>query len=408
MTVTFFNKGIIIPAALTTFGLSAKLEGSIGFFGTGLKYAISIILRTGHEISIQCGKTSYSFTLEKQTHRDQEFSIPMMQTIICDANNDAIFEKTEAMPFTTNLGKTWDLWQAYRELFCNAMDEKGGAELGRDHCADDETCIRVSGAEFEAIHNNRFGEVLMPGWGTEPIGNWGGVQIFQGKSDYLYYKGIRVYKLLKPSLFTYNVVDSISLTEDRTLSYPYEYRRRVERAVMNCCSNTDILRTIYSVNPEDDVFEAEFDFESASPGTDSVVILKSMAKSKVPMARAVFMKARHLLMGDFLGTDDMMNAIEVKQMEKAVKFLKKMGMDIGEYPILFFATLGDGVLGQAIEGKILLSRAAFVGGTKMLAGTIMEEYLHLKYHFYDCTRQFQNHLIDLVISTEELRQKKPL
>jgi hypothetical protein len=47
--VVFENPGEIDAAAIRTFGVSVKEgENPIGFFGTGLKYAIAILLRTGH------------------------------------------------------------------------------------------------------------------------------------------------------------------------------------------------------------------------------------------------------------------------------------------------------------------------------------------------------------------------
>ncbi len=55
--VIFRNKGVIDPSSITTFGVSSKENpGAIGFFGTGLKYAIAILLREGCDITIHAGK----------------------------------------------------------------------------------------------------------------------------------------------------------------------------------------------------------------------------------------------------------------------------------------------------------------------------------------------------------------
>lgn len=54
--VIFRNKGIIDPRSITTFGVSSKdSESAIGYFGTGLKYAIAILLREGCKIDIYTG-----------------------------------------------------------------------------------------------------------------------------------------------------------------------------------------------------------------------------------------------------------------------------------------------------------------------------------------------------------------
>lgn len=54
MAVIFENPGEIDPRMISTFGVNVKENDSaIGFFGTGLKYAIAILLRNHHRISIQ-------------------------------------------------------------------------------------------------------------------------------------------------------------------------------------------------------------------------------------------------------------------------------------------------------------------------------------------------------------------
>lgn len=46
--IIFRNAGTIDPKSITTFGVSSKENpGAIGFFGTGLKYALAILLRHG-------------------------------------------------------------------------------------------------------------------------------------------------------------------------------------------------------------------------------------------------------------------------------------------------------------------------------------------------------------------------
>jgi hypothetical protein len=59
------NAGLIPMEAVTTMGVSAKEgENPIGFFGTGLKYAIASLLRTSHKITIWRGLDRYDFATE--------------------------------------------------------------------------------------------------------------------------------------------------------------------------------------------------------------------------------------------------------------------------------------------------------------------------------------------------------
>ena len=70
--------------------------------------------------------------------------------------------------------------------------------------------------------------------------------------------------------------------------------------------------------------------------------------------------------------------------------------------------MGEGILGKAEQGKIYLSPQAFDQGTKILAGTLWEEYLHLTALFEDGTRNFQNYLINKCMSLAELLQGEPV
>src|ERR1700761_673266 len=112
MSVVFENPGEIDPLAIRTFGVSVK-EGDnpIGFFGTGLKYALSILLRTGHHISIQAGERTLTFATKEAAIRNQPFNLITMDG--------------EPLGFTDAVGKTWEVWMAYRELYCNCKDEGG-------------------------------------------------------------------------------------------------------------------------------------------------------------------------------------------------------------------------------------------------------------------------------------------
>ena len=110
--VYFSNNEELDPISITTFGINAKNNDSaIGYFGTGLKYAIAIILREGCKIAINSCGNSYKFSLKEQTIRGKSFSV------ICMNGNP--------LGFTTELGKNWELWMAYRELHCNTLDEGG-------------------------------------------------------------------------------------------------------------------------------------------------------------------------------------------------------------------------------------------------------------------------------------------
>ena len=111
----FHNPGEIDIRGATVAGLSAK-EGDtpIGFFGTGLKYALATALRFKCQVIIHSGTKTHIFWLKNETIRGKPFDTIQMQTDRGDFVD---------LGFTTELGKTWELWMSYREFLCNALDE---------------------------------------------------------------------------------------------------------------------------------------------------------------------------------------------------------------------------------------------------------------------------------------------
>ena len=103
-----------------------------------------------------------------------------------------------------------------------------------------------------------------------------------------------------------------------------------------------------------------------------------------------------------------LDAVDQQRLRVAVAFCKKIGFPVDEYPIIVSGTMGASLLGLADGGKIYISKRAFHQGTKMVAGTLIEEFLHLRNGVHDETRQMQNLLIDTICSLGERITRKPL
>lgn len=106
------NKGLLDVTLMKLIGASTKTEDTtkIGQFGTGLKYAISYLLRTGNQFKIFIGETEISFEL-KELHVLNK----SLHEIYCDG---------VSMNITTQYGYQWTAWEILRELWCNAIDEE--------------------------------------------------------------------------------------------------------------------------------------------------------------------------------------------------------------------------------------------------------------------------------------------
>src|SRR3990172_10357377 len=117
MTVSFKNSGKIDPRCITIIGVSVKeTENPIGYFGTGLKYAIAIILREGGQITIWRGLERFDFNTVNIEIRGESMKL--------------IHMNGRELGFTTALGKHWKVWQAMREIYCNTVDENGISKEG--------------------------------------------------------------------------------------------------------------------------------------------------------------------------------------------------------------------------------------------------------------------------------------
>lgn len=230
--LVFENPGLIDETALTTMAVSVKTgESPIGQFGTGLKYAIAIVLRLGGRITILRGRRALVFGVRERTIRGREFRV-----ITLDGR---------PLGWTDQMGAHWEPWMAYRELWSNARDE--GGRVWRAESADDVTAeprvtkVLVECPELERAHEERYRIILQ----TEPLVVCPGVEIHAGASRYIYYRGIRVGELQgdEAALYTYNLTGHQSLTEDRTLQYPWMVASTVARALVQC-TNAAVLHDV--------------------------------------------------------------------------------------------------------------------------------------------------------------------
>jgi hypothetical protein len=104
------NKGEVDPQALTLLGASVKDdEKSIGFFGSGNKYALASVLRIGLELRIFSGEREILIETRSQTFRNEVFSV--------------IYVDGQPTSITTRTGPKWGICDAIREFYSNARDE---------------------------------------------------------------------------------------------------------------------------------------------------------------------------------------------------------------------------------------------------------------------------------------------
>lgn len=216
MTYAFVTNTVIPIDAFTTFGINAKPNSGnpIGYFGTGLKYAVAVILRQGGTIRVLVDGTEYEFYTTDADFRGKHFKKIRMKK-----RGDILGRwRYEPLPFTTELGKNWDLWHAYRELESNTRDE-GGSSLECEPATLSEskgkTIIEVNCAGFQDVVNIE-NDVFLDNAGKKVFENRH-FTMYDTPSKYLYYRGVRVYDMRYQARYTYDFKQGcVDLSEDRS------------------------------------------------------------------------------------------------------------------------------------------------------------------------------------------------
>ncbi len=398
--VAFINDGEIDPRAITTLGVSVKEEGSIGYFGTGLKYAIPILLRMGQKITIHSGMDAHEFSIQSEVIRGKSFDMVYMDDV--------------PMGITTELGKNWELWQAYRELICNCMDEGGHYQEEDPGPAPGKTVIVVTGRDFALQHRKRQDIVLE----SKPFEVLSGLEVHRGKTHNIFYRGVKVYEAHEPFAFTYNILDYVQLTEDRTIASEWSALNCTMLRNLVSTENQEVIRAcIYS---QDNNMESKMDFTSAGPQhnigickASSAFINEAVAAVKMQnpdMNTSIHCFAESKA-SELLKTHKQVELSPVNQimLNRAILFCEEIGFPVRDYEIRVLDQLDHRLLGMASnEGIIYITPTAFEMGAKQLTGTLVEEYIHIKYKVEDYTRRFQDILLNRLISLGEKLNGEPI
>lgn len=321
--IIFQNDGIVPIAAFTTFGMSAKPGSTnpIGKFGTGLKNSVAIILRLGGKVRLFRGREEYEFYTKEEDFRGQTFARVRMKR-----RKGVLSRWTyEEMPFTTELGKHWLPWMAVRELEANCRDERNPKSFKahdtyadiylQDHIDDDRTVIVVECPEFEAAYD-ALDEIFLPPTKTLLYED-GTCCIYEGESKYLFYRGMRVTDLRKPSLFTYEM-KTLTLTEDRTSMYSYYDSTQIKRSLLACNVEAIIDKV---VQKSADSYEGSFDWDEKKP-TVSHVWRASLGYSGISPR---FVTLRENLNYGISGTEDVSIELPAASWARVIEVLENVG-----------------------------------------------------------------------------------
>ncbi len=392
--IIFKNTGLIETRAITTIGVSVKeSDNPFGYFGTGLKYAIGILLRNGCSITIHRGLERLEFGLTPTKIRGETFSIVTMNG--------------RELGFTSQIGKNWELWMAYRELYCNTLDEGGDVYIGETTPEEDMTHISVMGEAFEQIHHNRRDFILQSS-PIETCSMWHTEFHDHPSMKGYFFKGILVGGAGKKTLITYNFLENVVLTEDRTVKSPFDCEWNLVGAIKRS-ENSYLIEKIVTAGEAFQEGEFRFSYNSGKPSDTFLEVVTRLSKDDHPdLSESARQCARQYVEEDELVPIDL-TKVQLVQLDKAKAFTRNLNLfREGEFTLIVVETLGRNILGQAKNGYIYLSQDVFEMGTKMVAITLIEEYIHLKHGHSDMSRNMQNLLFNKIITLGEELMGEPL
>ena len=406
-TLLFTNPGQLDINLVKLLGVSVKeSDNPIGFFGTGLKYAIAVTLRLGGEISIYTGGVKYDLAGEKLLLRGQEFT--------------RVTINGEALGFTTELGKTWEPWMVVRELYSNAADEGGFTDIGdfgEDYLSascEKDTHVVLEGAPFIDAWASK--DLFFINENEQPVYRSEFVDLYRHRcgDKGVFYRGIRVGTLEKTPHYRYNIKSKVDLTEDRCVKYLFQIKEAVEKMIVTS-DNATIVSDL--LEPKSDTLEGDLtftngDLQGLELSETFTRTCSDLAKRKSAGRQRQALKFYHnrTQTGENPMTPVKLTSLQQKQLDRVLAFLAGFSFmsELEQYPIVTVAWLGEHVTGQALDGTIYLTPATYEAGTKSLASTILEEFVHLHHHLRDESRELQTWLFDRIISMGEEQTGDPL
>ena len=374
MSVFFCNKSTIDLDVIRIMGVSVKEnDNPIGYFGTGLKFAIATLLRTGHKIELLRDGVSHPIGTTRKTIRGESF--------------DVVTLDGEPLGFMTQLGRNWKPWMAYRELHSNCLDE-GGVISDRMPGGEWGTVIRVDGDGITDAYRDR-GSIFLE---TDPLSISPTCDIHSGSGCVGFFRGIQAIKLNNDPAYLYNVKSGVSLTEDRTVTDQFSYNWEVARSILQC-EREDILERIL-IECDDRSYESTLPLLETHQRPSEVFmrVCEPYAGGYkiLPNAKKVYEKfSKKEIVPEVVEPD----ALSVVEIDRALSLLRRLNcnMSIDDFSIV--ESLGA-AYGMVSKGEILIARKTLERGDRFIASTLYEEWLHKTQGLKDESRDLQDLLLD--------------
>lgn len=425
------SNGIIEKEALTLIGASTKRDSktAIGYYGSGLCYSASSLLRNNIELKIFAGTKEIELSTRPVNFRGNDFEV-----ILVDGEETSLT--------TTMGGASWDEpFAPIREIYSNALDEDSEATLK----ITENVCgtfgktsffIELTDGVNHFVENialyfcNQNKEVLY-------ANNWGAIYANNEETTTrLFRKNILCHKNSnESSLFNYNS-SHFKINESRVLENLFDAKYYLG-TLWKTCQNESMIRLLIDGLSGGNYGQLEHDIDYGNwRDSWSIAWYNVASKFKFVPAEIVNFCEEHELKGrivlpakllkplyqkwndlDVLGYSETGTGIDfiikenpspllTNKVVDAISILSKTRYNhrLNDIDIAYVNFASDTILGYAENNKIYLSTKLDTWSVHEVAKIIIEENEHNITKFSDETREFQNHLFSLYF--EELLTQK--
>lgn len=420
--VCFENKGEVPLNAFKLLGASSKRSDSskIGYFGTGLKYAIAVMLKQGIEFKIFSGS--------------KEVKISTRKTKFLDNTVDVMTVNGEKTSITLDAGIDWKPWYALREIYSNAIDEDGAMLLNQQPEAKAGYTRVFVDAESETLKS------IFDNWGA--YFTQGRSPVFRNERGSLfsklptvpeyiaYRKGIRVYESRMHSVFDYDLLD-VDINESRVAVYSWKVDESSSELLAS--SNLECVKEFLKLarnNRRSQFREWEDGFwDYTGSYTFSNSWLEALSDSRIVPANfaghyditetTVILPDKLIdklqrrfgdainLAGNNKDKYVVLESVNKQPLQKMLDVFSRAGFswELDKIDIVKFND--KDLLGQAKDGRVLLSGSLFTPTHKhQIAATLLEEIAHAITGYSDGTREMQNYLFNTITNlAKELAER---
>lgn len=431
------NKGEMERDALILMGASTKRDevGKIGFFGTGVKYALAVLLRNQVPVRIWAGDRELLLEAEPVMLRGHEFR----RLVVRDGL------ERHPTSVTLDVGPTWTVWMAVREILANAVDE-GLVEVTETEHPDGAACPGTTAVCFEKV--GPVEEV----WRTkDEIVRLDTPAAFECKAGRILQRfgddATRIYKnrvlvgkyegIL--SLWDYDLLE-VPLTEDRRVDM-WNAAKHAQAVVAQ--SPEAVKQVIDWVSkaqfgPRPSVFEKDMvsswhrpdkawvialednvltDPETAKWAARDIVDLhlnvRVLPQEWIDTLRRTYPEEAPKTLMEALKKSVAANEVppetvikgDKEVLARAVSIMARENMKV-TCPIAAVEFKDQAVLGRWDEKaqKILIAKRVLSEGVALTLEVLIEEYAHKESGMADCTRGFQTYLVKLLVKSIRRRR----